>query len=159
MSTRYLKPDMETTISYIKRDHAMMLLLCVSIILLALAAWVLNWRYQPVFFVMAFVAFLFMGQKMDVPDETWSAQQKASWSKRYTTLRVKDGALVYVYGDGPGDVVRYELEDIRSIRKLGNKLLVDFKDGRSEKIIAKYWPQSEVRMFIEEINELLQPGS
>lgn len=155
MRVSYLKPDLETTIAYIKRDHAMMLLLCLSIILLAFAAWVLNWRYQPVFFVMAFVAFLFLGKKMDVPDDTWSAQQKASWSKRYTTLKVKDGALVYVYGDGPGDVVRYAFEDIKSIRKFGSKLMVDFTDGRTEKIVAKYWPQREVQMFIGEINEFL----
>ncbi len=159
MGALHVKPDKEKTIKHIQKDYALMFLLCLSVIGLAITAWLLDWRYQPVFFVMAFVAFLFLGSKKEIPDKTWTAQQKANWTKRFTTIKVKDGFLIYVAGEGPGNIDKYELEKIDSINITGNRLNLKFKDGHTKKLTTKYWSQNEVQGFVDETNKLLQNNS
>lgn len=159
MSALHVKPDKEKTIKHIQIDYVLMLLFCLSVIGLAILAWLLDWRYQPVFFAMAFVAFLFLGSKKEIPDETWTTQQNANWTKRFTTIKVKDGFLIYVFGEGPGDVDKYELSEIDSLNISGNRLNLKFKDGHTKKLTTKYWAQSEVKGFVDKTNKLLQRNS
>jgi len=159
MSIKHVKPDLEIATKHIDKDHALMLVLCISIIILSIVAWFLDWSYQPVFFVMAFIAFLFLGQKKDIPDSSWSPQQKGSWTKRCTTIKVKDGQLVYVSGDGPNDIDNYALSTIQRLDLNNNKLIIQFKDGTSKKVSAKYWANDDIQGFVNATNSQLQENS
>lgn len=155
----HLKPDIAITTKIIERDYYLTFLLCISVIAIAVYAFVQDWGYKPVFIVMALVAFIFLGSKKDIPNETWTPQQKASWSKRYTTLNIRDGNIVYVAGEAPSDRENYELSSISKIEYKNNQLVIIQNDSVIRKISTKYWDPTHVQQFILEANEQLSKNS
>ena len=136
-----------------------MVLFCLGLISLALCAWQFDWSHKPVFYVMAIIGFLFLGSKKELPNEDWSPQQKAAWTKRFTTIKVKDNQLVYVSGESPNSIDTYDLSNIKLLNDKGNKLVITFIDGTVKKISTKYWSSDNVQDFIKTTNELLASSS
>ena len=155
----HLKPDIDIATKHIERDYYLTFLLCISVIALAVYAFIQDWGYKPVFVIMSLVAFIFLGNKKDIPNETWTPQQKATWTKRYTTLNIKDGNIVYVSGESPSDRESYELTNISHIEHKDNKLFIIQNDSIARKISTKYWEPAQVQQFLLQANEQLSKNS
>ncbi|WP_373032950.1 hypothetical protein [Sulfurovum sp.] len=104
---------------------------------------------------MSIVAFLFLGSKADIPDETWSPQEKGAWTRRYTTLKLKEGQLIYVSGDRPDSRESFDMNTLKEIEYRKKKLILHFNDLTTRTINAKYWNPNLVKDFIESINAQL----
>lgn len=151
--TDHLKPDIDVVSKHIERDHNLMFILCFGVIVLAVVSFIMDWPYKAVFVAMAVVSFIMLGGKKDIPNESWSPQQKGAWTKRYTTLKIKDGKLTYIAGDSSSDKEVYELSDIDPLKYESNKLLI-IKNGAVErKISTKYWLPEKTQEFIFNVNE------
>ena len=146
----HLKPDLEITKKIIDRDFHILFIFLTSVIALAVYSFIQDWNYKPVFVIMATVAFLFMGQKKDFPNESWSPQQKGAWTKRYTTLKLnKDNNIVYISGDRPYERESFALEDFKNISSRKKKIVIEFNDSSLRKISTMYWSQEDVESFVE----------
>lgn len=130
-----------------------MILMIFSIILFTIYAFVQNLPHLGVYIVMSIVAFLFLGSKADIPDDTWSPQKKGAWTKRYTTLKLKDNELIYVYGDNPAHKETFDIDKLEDVEYKKNKLLLHFKNSKTHKINAKYWNPNDVKSFVDSLNE------
>jgi len=159
MKASSIKPDMEVCKKYIDRDHTLMVLLCLSVILLCAISWLQDWPYKVIFSVMAFIAAMFLGNKKDFPDDNWSPQQKADWTKRYTTIKIKNNELVYVSGNSPNDIERFNLDTIDSLFIVSKKLMIKFKDKSVKKVSAKFWSPNDIDSFIKYTNGVLRGSS
>lgn len=155
----HLKPDIDIATKLIGRDYYLTFFLCISVIALAIYAFIQDWGYKPVFVIMALVAFIFLGNKKDIPNETWTSQQKGAWTKRYTTLNIKDGNIVYISGESPSDRESYDLTKISHIEFQNNKILIISNDSVTRKINAKYWEPKQVQQFVLKANEQLPRNS
>ena len=108
---------------------------------------------------MAFIAAMFLGNKKDFPDDNWSPQQKADWTKRYTTIKIKNNELVYVSGNSPNDIERFNLDTIDSLFIVSKKLMIKFKDKSVKKVSAKFWSPNDIDSFIKYTNGVLRGSS
>ncbi|MCP4289053.1 MAG: hypothetical protein GY792_32305 [Gammaproteobacteria bacterium] len=106
---------------------------------MAIYAFFNDWGHLPVFVIMALVAFMFLGAKKDIPDETWSPQQKGAWAKRYTTLRINDGEIIYVAGESSNERESYSLAEIDQLQYRSNKIFIYKNGSLNRKINCKYW--------------------
>ncbi len=151
----HLKPDLEITTRIINRDQNLMVLMCISIIIFTIYAYIEDLSYFGVYLTMSIVAFLFLGSKADIPDETWSPQEKGAWTRRYTTLKLKEGQLIYVSGDRPDSRESFDMNTLKEIEYRKKKLILHFNDLTTRTINAKYWNPNLVKDFIESINAQL----
>ena len=159
MKASFIKPDMEVCKKYIDRDHTLMVLLCLLVILLCAISWFQDWPYKLVSSGMVFIAFMFLGNKKDFPTDDWSPQQKADWTKRYTTIKIKDNELVYVSGNSSNDIERFNLDAIDNLIIESKKLIIQFKDRNAKKISIKFWSSEDIENFVAYTNGILRSSS
>ena len=144
----HLKPDLEITKRIIDRDYLITFVVIISIIVVSIYALYSDWDYKPVFVIMGIVSFVFLGNKKDFPDDSWSAQQKGAWTKRYTTLKLRNDELIYISGDSPNDRETFALEGLQSISINKNKIVLELKGASDRSISTKYWAADAVRDFV-----------
>jgi len=149
---KHLKPDINITTKIIKKDHTMMILFCLSIIFLAVYAYLNDFSRVGIYVVIGIVAFLFLGTPIDIPNETWTSSQKASWTKKYTTLKIEKDELIYVLGNSPKDRKVFLISEINTINYKNKKLILTFINGKRYAINAKYWHPIDIKKFIDEFN-------
>ncbi len=151
----HLKPDLAVTKKIIDRDFHLMFILLISVIALAVYAFTQDWDSKFVFLVMVVVALFFMGSKKDLPNDSWTPQQKGAWTKRYTTLKLNKDNIVYISSDKPNDKETFDLKDLKNITSQKNKIVMEFKDLPHRKISTKYWAPKDVSNFVSNVtNEI-----
>ena len=154
---KFLKPDIEITSKILNRDNMLLKVMCLSIIALAIFAYVNDFSRFGIYIVIAIVAFLFLGHTPEIPNDSWSSGEKASWTKKYTTLKIKDNELIYIYGNSPLDKDVYKINKIKTIENKRKKLKITFKDTNVFKISTKYWNPLHVDKFIEILSHSISP--
>jgi len=123
---------------------------------LAVYSYFQDFEYWGVLMFVAVPSMMFLADTPAVPDETWSPQEKGAWTRRYTTLKLKDEKLIYVLSDKPKDVDTFELNKLNNLEYKKGKIILNFlQNAKSRKISTKYWNEEEVKRFIDNINKVL----
>jgi len=151
---KFLKPDIEITSKILYRDNILLKILCVSIIIFTIYAYINNFSHFGIYLVMAIVAFLFLGDTPEIPNELWTSSQKAQWTKKFTTLKIKNNELVYIFGTKPSDKEVFLLNDIISISYKKNKIIIQLNNETTKVFNSKYWNPSDIKQFIKTIHHL-----
>ena len=149
---KFLKPDIGITSKILHRDDILLKMMCVGIIILAIYAYINDFSRFGIYLVMAIIAFLFLGNSPEIPNDSWTTSQKAQWTKKFTTLKVKDNELIYIFGTKPLDKEVFSLDNIKNIIYKHKKFIVHFNDGSKKVLNAKYWNPIHINQFIETLN-------